>query len=185
MENLLGWLGVAGSIVVTLVGVYFRYHRYQTEARRSRDVAAWADDAIDTLVTVEVCAKAPCPLPEDERAKLLAKAYVSASVLTEQGRLFFPNVDGDAYVKSGRTYQGRRPKLLDPLVVAHKAARRMLEKPEEPTTDLLALLVAQRKDFMSHVQVEIGRRRANAKDSRLGGMTADLDEMIAQAKSQA
>ena len=181
MDEWLAWAGTAASIFITAAGFYMGWRRYQGESLRSRDVAAWADRAITMLLTVELCAKPDTPIPADERSKRLTDAYFALSALTEQGRLFFPNVQGRDGERARDTYAGLRPKLLDPLVVGHKAAGRMLARPGEDSRALLVLLLEQRKTFMTLVQKEIGRRRAAAKDSRKGGETSDLDGLIARA----
>ncbi len=179
MDQWLAWAGTALSIFITAAGFYMGWRRYQSDSLRSRDVAVWADKAIAMLLTVELCAKPGSPVGADEQHKRLNDAYFALSALTEQGRLFFVNVGDRDGTRAGETYGGRRPKLLDPLIVAHKAAARMIERPGTDGKTLHALLVEQRKAFVAHVQSEIGRRQSIARDSRMGGEASDLDAMIA------
>lgn len=180
MDQWLAWAGTALSIFVTGAGFYMGWRRYQAETLRSRDVAAWGDKAIAMLLTVELCAKPGSPIGVDERHKRLSDAYFALSALTEQGRLFFVNVGDRDGTRADGTYAGRRPKLLDPLVVAHKAAARMIDRQDDAAgKPLHALLVEQRKAFVAHVQSEIGRRQTIARDSRKGGEAPDLEAMIA------
>ncbi|WP_422061736.1 hypothetical protein [Sphingopyxis sp.] len=181
MDQWIAWAGTALSVFITAAGFYMGWRRYQSDSLRSRDVAVWADKAIAMLLTVELCAKPETPIGSDEQLKRLTDAYFTLSALTEQGRLFFVNVGARDGTRAGGTYEGRRPKLLDPLVIAHKAAERLIERPEAAGKALHAVLREQRKAFVAHVQSEIGRRQTIAKDSRKGGETPDLDAMIAAA----
>lgn len=182
MDQWLAWAGSAASVFITAAGFYMGWRRYQSDVLRSRDVAAWADKAIAMLLTVELCAKPDSPVAADEKRKRLSDAYFALSALTEQGRIFFLNVGVRDGTRSGGTYDGRRPRLLDPLVIAHKAAARMLERPDATDKALHALLVERRKSFVAHVQAEIGRRQSKAKNSSKGGETSDLDALIAAMK---
>ncbi|MBL0915530.1 MAG: hypothetical protein IBJ13_08465 [Sphingopyxis sp.] len=179
MDQWMAWAGTALSVFITGAGFYMGWRRYQSDSLRSRDVAVWADKAIAMLLTVELCAKPGSPIAADDRAKRLTDAYFALSALIEQGRIFFVNVGDRDGTRVDSTYAGRRPKLLDPLVIAHKAAARMIERPKDDGKALHTLLVEQRKAFVAHVQSEIGRRQSIAKDSRKGGEAPDLDAMIA------
>jgi hypothetical protein len=181
MDQWLAWAGTALSVFITAAGFYMGWRRFQSDSLRSRDVAAWADKAIAVLLIVELCARTDSPIAAEEKRRRLNDAYFSLSALTEQGRLFFVNIGMRDGTRAAGTYAGRRPKLLDPLVIAHKAAARLLAQPGEATAPLHAVLVSQRKSFVAHVQSEIGRRQSVAKDSRKGGETSDLDALIAAA----
>jgi hypothetical protein len=179
MDQWMAWAGTALSVFITAAGFYMGWRRYQSDSLRSRDVAVWADKVIAMLLTVELCARPGTPIGGDEQLRRLSDAYFTLSALTEQGRLFFVNIGERDGTRAGGTYDGRRPKLLDPLVIAHKAAERMIGRPDETSGALHAVLVEQRKVFVAHVQSEIGRRQSIARDSRKGGETSDLDAMVA------
>lgn len=172
------WAGAAGSVALTLAGFYMTWRRFQGESLRSRDVALWADRAIAVLMTVELCAAPENPVTEGERSKRLTDAYVQASTLVEQGRLFFRNVSDAPLAKIGDTYAGRRPRVLDPLVVAHKiAARLLVGTVGDPA--LYRVAQEQRRLFVRAVQHEIGRRQSASWEARRAGETSDLDALIA------
>lgn len=175
MEQWIGWAGTIGSVLITLTGFYMGWRRYQAESLRSRDVAAWADRCIALLLAVEICAEPDGPIPAAERTRRMTDALFTSSALVEQGRLFFRNISEER----GATYAGHRPRVLDPLVVAHKIAKRLLHAPDAGVAPLHRVARDQRRLFVQLVQDEIGRRQSASWKARAKGDPSDLDAMIA------
>lgn len=178
MSDWLGWAGTLGSIVLTLAGFYMGWRRFQGESLRSRDVALWADRAIAMLISVELCAGMPVAIASGEREKRLTDAFFTSSTLVEQGRLFFRNVSEERRANGG-TYAGLRPKVLDPLVVAHKIAARLLSEPDTDQMALHAVAQKQRRQFVELVQHEIGRRQSASWRPSEKGESPNLDDLLA------
>ncbi len=146
----------------------------RAELRRD-DVLGWANEAIAALQTVRLLTGGSVPADEAGiRAKLAALMF-DTSILVERGRLFFRNT---AQRRHGQdkphAYRGKRPEILDQLVLAHQIACAWpsAEATERQRMGVVAEDVLRR--FVSLVQMEVGRVRTVSADTRRRGDGADL-----------
>lgn len=179
MDQWLTWAATALSVFITAAGFYMAWRRHRFESLRSRDVTSWADKAIAVLLTIELCAKPRETVAAPERSKRLADALFLSSALVEQGRLFFRNAPEKPRHRNLEAYSGFRPAVLDPLVVAHKIAERLLDQPDIDRAPYYRVAQEYRRRFVLLVQSEIGRRQSASWQAGKAGETSDLDSIIA------
>lgn len=167
--------GIA-SALVTAVAVFGAWLRWRRSELRRDDVQQWADEAITALQTLRlICASGRLRLaPEDARARL-AQLMIDTSVLVERGRLFFRNARSPQGRHLARAYRGKRPDVLDQLVLAHQIACAWGDAgPEERVRmGLVAEDVLRR--FVTLIQGEVGRSRTASAGTRRRGDGTDLE----------
>lgn len=162
------------AVALTVAAASWRSWR-RAELRRD-DVHAWANQAIEALQSVRlICTLGPQPLPAaDERARITELRF-KTSVLVEQGRLFFRNSGREAGdERRERGYRGKRPEILDQLVVAHQIACAWptAKAEERARMGIVARDIVQR--FVTLMQSEVGRTRTASADTRRRGNGASL-----------
>jgi hypothetical protein len=168
------------SAFVAIAGLCVSWLKLRESALRRQDVLAWANEVIRELQSLLVI----CILKETQLELATAKARLTdvifnTSVLVERGRLFFKNQLVDEHgQKKEPAYRGYRPKILDPIVVAHQIACGWVEANEG--TRLRMQLVAEDclKKFVSLAQMEVGRDRTVAADPAKGGDGLHLRHLL-------
>src|ERR1043166_2920823 len=112
------------SSLAAVVGLFLAWRNAREAALRRGDVLEWANDVIRELQTLLLV----CILREPELDQLivrekLTQVIFNTSILIERGRLFFKNVVVDDHGQEKEpAYRGYRPRILDPIVVAHQIA---------------------------------------------------------------
>ncbi|MAK80631.1 hypothetical protein [Phenylobacterium sp.] len=167
------------SIVGLLLAATAWWIRRRDDSLRRTDVHAWADRAIEALQSVVLIARLSArALPPAEFEIRRIDLAFKTSVLAEQGRLFFRN---RRWGREGRekqiAYRGRRPAILDDLIVAHQACLELAS----PDADRLKIgLVAEDalKRFVSSVQSEVGRSRTASAATSRSGRGIDIQRLM-------
>ena len=176
-------LASAGLALIALLGgVLGATLRAREQALRRDDVHDWANAAIEALQTLELL----CVLPPDQLGLAHAEARLAqvifrTSILTEQGRMFFRNTRvGRLGAEKPAAYRGRRPAILDCLIVAHEAARRLSGADAETRARLSLVSEDSLKRFVSLIQPEVGRSRVRSPAAGRPGDSIRLDLMMAR-----
>ncbi len=174
-------LASAGLALIALLGgVAGASLRAREHALRRDDVHDWANAAIEALQTLELL----CVLPQLGSAHAearLAQVIFATSILTEQGRMFFRNTQvGRLGAEKPPAYRGRRPAILDCLIVAHQAARRLSGADAETRARLSLVAEDSLKRFVSLIQPEVGRSRVRSPAAGRPGDSIRLDLIMAR-----
>jgi hypothetical protein len=168
-------IATVGSAVLTAVALFASWRSWRRSELRRDDVLEWANAAIAAMQSVRlITGTSRMPLGDDEARQRMAALMFETSILVERGRLFFRNSGTWKRRDKPHAYRGKRPEILDQLVVAHQIA---CSWPAAMPDDRKAMgLVAEDvlRRFVSLVQMEVGRMRTASADTRRGGDGADL-----------
>jgi hypothetical protein len=168
------------SAALTAIGLITGwYHWRRTELRRE-DVLAWANEAITALQSLILVSKLKNPpLDSDTAAKEILRVIFQTSILIESGRLFFKNQVTDNYgSEKPPAYRGYRPKILDPIVLAHQVACAWPQADEQKRLRLRLVAEDCLRDFVSLAQKEVGRGRTASADTSQGGSGVHLPSKL-------
>ncbi len=117
---------MAGFLSATIAGIaaLLVFSQWRERHLRQDDVLKWASEAIRVQQTLYIVLfLGDSAFDKTTARSMLAKLAVEASVLVEQGRLFFRNTPHPTHGADRHpAYRGYRPMLLDPIVVAHQIA---------------------------------------------------------------
>lgn len=171
--NLEAW-GAIASAVLTAVALFASWRGWRRSELRREDVLTWANEAIAAMQAVRlIAASRRMPLSEEAARARMGELMFDTSILVERGRLFFRNAG------MTRSKRGKRPEILDQLVVAHQIACVWpgADAGRRKAMGLVASDVLRR--FVELLQSEVGRTRTVSADTRRRGDGADLDWRIA------
>lgn len=164
------------SVLLTAVALFAGWRSSRKAELRREDVANWADEAItalQTLLLISIHGDPPIQAAEAERRRV--ELLIQTSVLVERGRMFFRNA---APYSEGRgkprAYRGKRPEILDQLVAAHQIACRWPRADDEERVRMRLVAEDCLKQFVSLVQLEVGRSRTASAGTRRRGTGAVL-----------
>ncbi|MEP9357333.1 hypothetical protein [Sphingomonas sp. KR3-1] len=178
---------VAGAIsaLIALVALGATWLRQRQGELRRDDVHRWADEAIAALQAVRLLTAGTRMkiTPEEERVRFVQLMF-DTSILVERGRLFFRNArDGRHGIEKAAAYRGRRPEILDQLVLAHQIACGWGDASAEDRVRMGRVAEDAARTFVSLVQTEVGRQRTASADTRRRGKGADLQSRLAMLES--
>ncbi len=175
-SQLVTWIPIA----LGLFGALLTWRQFREDSLRRNEVLAWADEGIACLETLVVtCLLKDRPdFAVQVRRKLLMVVFDSA-ILVERGRLFFKNRGRGDGPSTRAAYSGQRSYVLDPLVAAHQVATRLLLDGPQPGAGLRLVAEDALKDFVSLMQLELGRDRTATGETRHGGSGFTLDAALA------
>lgn len=178
------YLAPAISALGVLVAIFLGWRSIRESALRRDDVLAWANEAIEALETLVLLTTLDRARLDDEtRAEKLGKVVFDTAILVERGRMFFRNVLLDDYGShKPPAYRGYRPKILDPLVIAHQIACRWEEAEPELRAQMRPIAVNCLKKFVSLAQKEVGRSRSVSADTAQGGSGVQLAHLLKQGE---
>jgi len=168
------------SAIVGVVGLLVGWFKLRESALRRDDVLAWSTDVIQTLTRLRIlCAYRGAQLEMAHSREVLTQLIVDTAALVDRGRLFFKNQIVNDYGKEKEpAYRGYRPRVLDPIVVAHKIACGWAEANEETRLRMQLLARDCVRTFVSLVQLEVGRGRTASAYTAKGGEGSDLDFLL-------
>jgi hypothetical protein len=174
------FLAAVISAFVALIGLLVGWRRARESALRREEVLNWSNSAIRHLQSlVLVCQSRGDQLPKDIAEAKLREIFYETSVLAEQGRLFFKNEIKGAYgQEKPQAYRGRRPEILDQLLIAHAIAGAF--GAAEASSRLRMTCVAQdaARRFVTLAQQEVGRSRTASAETRKGGTGTSLQALM-------
>jgi hypothetical protein len=170
------------SAILTALALFAGWRSSRKSELRREDVANWADEAISALQTLLlICIHGDPPIPAAEAERRRVQVLVDTSVLTERGRLFFRNAAPYSVGHDKpRAYRGKRPEILDQLVVAHQIACRWPSAGDDERVRMRLVAEDCLKQFVSLIQREVGRSRTASADTRRRGTGVHLRERIAE-----
>lgn len=184
LDNLNTIAGIA-SAVLTAVALFASWRSWRRSELRRDDVLAWANEAIAAMQSLRiVTGSVRTRLSEEQARERLGQLLFDTSVLVERGRLFFRNAPDRKHGRNKpHAYRGRRPVILDQLVLAHQIACAWPDA--DPESRRAMALVAQdvTRRFVSLVQMEVGRVRSASADARRRGDGLDLAGRIRELDS--
>ena len=170
----------AVSAAAAIFSIGFGWIKWRDSELRRADVLAWSCEAISTLESLLlVCNLPDVQLNSKIKEEKLTNIIFNTAILVEQGRLFFKNqVINDHGADKESAYRGYRPRILDPLVIAHQIARAWLGADSETCMRMRLIAEDCLKKFVSLAQKEVGRSRTAAADTRQGGDGSSLDRLL-------
>lgn len=173
------------SAVIAAIAVSLVWLQWRERKLRQDDVLKWSNEVIRTLQTIYVVCFRGEPAFEGRAAReMLAKLAIDASVLVEQGRLFFKNTPDETYGADRHpAYRGYRPMLLDPIVVAHQIAARWPGAGEEDRLRMTLVAEDCVRRFVSMAQLEVGRGRTVHQDTARKGEGETLEALLLVVKT--
>jgi hypothetical protein len=175
LDNLDTIAGIV-SAVLTAIALFASWRSWRRSELRRDDVLAWASEAIAAMQSLRlITSSARTRLSEEQARERLGQLVFDTSILVERGRLFFRNA---ADRRHGRdkphAYRGRRPVILDQLVLAHQIACAWPEADAEARRAMAVVAQDVTRRFVSLVQMEVGRVRSASADARRRGDGMDL-----------
>ena len=174
------FLAAVVSAFVALIGFVFAWRRARESALRKEDVHSWSNDVIRNLqALVLICQRRNGSLsPDAERTKLV-DIFFETSVLAEQGRLFFKNEAVGKYgLDKPEAYRGKRPEILDQILVAHAISGAFVGADEANRRRMCCVAEDAARRFVSLAQKEVGRGRTASVETRKGGTGTDLETLM-------
>jgi hypothetical protein len=175
-------MGAVVSAILTAVALFASWLSSRKSELRREDVADWANEAITALQTLLLlCIHGDPPIPPAEADRRRVQLLIDTSVLTERGRLFFRNAGPYSVGRDKpRAYRGKRPEILDQLVMAHQIACRWPHAGDEERARMRLVAEDCLKQFVSMIQREVGRSRTVSADTRRRGTGMHLRERMAE-----
>jgi len=174
------FLAALVSALVALIGLLIGWRRARESALRREEVLAWSNRVIENMQGLSLICQGHRGLltPEAESAKLL-EIYFATSVLAEQGRLFFKNVADAAYgATKEEAYRGRRPEVLDEVLVAHQIAGAYGTADHESRVRMRCVIEDAVRRFVTLAQKEVGRSRTASTATSKGGTGSSLAALM-------
>ena len=172
MDLALKLLPLAASLWSAAFAVYL----WRRSEIRQADLLRWADKCIEELQTLAVITRPGSTrwLEEELRRERIQKVALATSILLEQGRLLFRNVQvsGREAGNKPTAYLGFRPIVLDHLLEAHTIAIHW-EGEDERGQQLLSEEARElARAYVSQMQMEVGRARQFARRAGNAGLKA-------------
>jgi hypothetical protein len=171
------------SFLVTLFVVWMQ--RRESALRRG-EVLAWANEVICALESLLLVSMLKAPQLDASAANSkLSEVIFNTAILVERGRVFFKNKVVDNYGSDKQpAYRGYRPKILDPIVVAHQIACRWGAADAGKRLRMRVVAEDSLKQFVSLVQKEVGRGKSVSADTVKGGDGVNLDHLLKAVDEQ-
>lgn len=170
------------SAILTAIALFAGWRASRKSELRREDVANWADESITALQTLLlICIHGEPQIPAAEADRRRVELLIQTSVLTERGRMFFRNAPPYSVGHDKpRAYRGKRPEILDQLVIAHQIACRWPQAGDEERVRMRIIAEDCLKQFVSLIQREVGRSRTASADTRRRGTGVHLMERISE-----
>lgn len=177
---------VAGivSAALTAIALFASWRSWRRAELRRDDVLAWANQAIAALQSIRlITGTSRMHLDAQAERERLGQLMFDTSILVEQGRLFFRNARSRHGRDKPEAYRGKRPEVLDQLVLAHQIACTWpaADADARARMGVVAEEVLQR--FVSLVQAEVGRVRTASASTRRRGDGIGLEWRMQQVDS--
>jgi hypothetical protein len=179
---------MAGFISAFIAGitVVLIWLQWRERKLRQDDVLKWSNDVIRVLQTIYVvCFLGEGAVDGRPAKEMLRELAIDASVLVQQGRLFFKNTPDATYgAERHPAYRGYRPMLLDPIVVAHQVAARWPGAGEEDRLRMTLVAEDCVRRFVSMAQLEVGRGRTAHEDTARKGEGEPVDALLGLIRAE-
>jgi len=179
VQEVVPWASIVSPLIAA-VALYLAWRVQRENQLRRGEVLGWANRAIDVLQTLALLMRRKAD--NDESIIQLA---VQASVLIEQGRMFFRNKPHSYGAEKLPAYQGIRPLILDKLVIACGTAWAWPTASVEERRRLAYVLAQAEKWFVSLAQMEVGRSRSASVDASQAGNGVRIQRLLAEVDEEA
>lgn len=169
------------SALLSALAIGIAWYQFSKNKYRIDHVTSWSVDSITLLQELFLFMSAPEEILDDaKRMEKIQSVYFESSVLVEKGRLFFKNEIVDGFGdKKPSAYRGYRPRILDPLVVAHEIAKDWFDADDDRRRKLAQLAYDNARAFVSLAQREVGRSETTSADTAQGGRGVNLEKLLA------
>ncbi len=170
------------SAVLTAVALFASWRGWRQRELRREDVHAWANEAIVAVKSVQlIAAQKALRLTRTEERERLRQLVLDTAILVERGRLLFRNRRHGRFGEEKQAaYRGKRPELLDQLVLAHQIACQLPDADAEQRRRMAVVAREANRRFVTLVQREVGRVRTAAASSRRRGDGIGLEWRMRQ-----
>jgi hypothetical protein len=174
------------SATIAAIAALLVFLQWRERHLRQDDVLKWANEAIRVQQTLYLLVFLGDSAFDKEAVRsTLAKIAVDASVLVEQGRLFFRNTPHPTHGADRHpAYRGYRPMLLDPIVVTHQIACQWEGAAEEEKERMILVAEDCVRRFVSMAQREVGRSRTAHAASMIKGEGETLETLLGKVKPE-
>jgi hypothetical protein len=168
------------SALVGIAGLFAGWIKWRDAELRRADVLMWANEVISALQTIFLlCILNDHHEKSSDSREEFRKFIFLTSILIERGRIFFKNeVIDDFGSHKEPAYRGYRPRILDPIVVAHQIACEWPNADAESRIRMRLIAEDCLKKFVSLAQKEVGRSRTASADTKSGGTGAHLHHLM-------
>ena len=173
------------SLLITAAGVpiaalVFWWQRREAMLRKS-EVLAWSNEVISALSSLWIiCRLRTSAWETPEVTVRMNNILFDTSILIERGRLFFKNADKENYgLENEPAHQGYRPRILDPIMTAHRIACLWGESNEQRRLRMAVITEKSLQQFVSLAQKEVGRGKlVGSPEAAAGGKPISIDELL-------
>ena len=171
------------GLIVAALGLFAVWVKWRESQLRRSDVLAWSNQAISAMKTLHlICEFEKFYFSRTELDAKLKELCFRTSILIEQGRLFFHNVEAEGYGQEKEpAYRGYRPRVLDHLLVAHRIALGWSAADAESRKRMCLVAKSQLQEFVSLIQKEVGRSRTASAETQRPGERIDLKALMDEA----
>ena len=158
------------SILIAAGALGWTFYVWRLKELRRDEILVWGNACIEVLQCIFLECRAIEGGQEPNR-EALASYRTKASVLVEQGRIFFRNANPDQFDQEKESaYRGFRPKILDSLVSGFQVAEAIGSMDDAKLISKCRKLSERNvRSFVSLLQKEIGRDRTASADTSAGG----------------
>lgn len=169
------------SAVLSALAIFVAWSQFKKGEYRIDHVTAWSNDVISNLQELYLIISTPTEIiSEKQKGERLVELCFNSSILIEKGRIFFKNQIVDTYgAGKPAAYRGYRPKILDPLVVAHEISKDWFKSDVRRRDRLARLAYDNVRQFVSLAQKEVGRSKTTSADTAQGGQGVNLERLLA------
>lgn len=177
------WEAVAGfvSAIIAAIGLMVAWRRSRETALRTGEVLSWSQQVISAMQRLNLICQGHASIDPEMERDALRQIYFETSVLAEQGRLFFRNAAaGDHGADKPEAYRGRRPEILDQILVAHAIAGTFTAADKERRARMCCVAHDAARRFVTLAQKEVGRSRTVSAETSKGGTGTNLDILLAE-----
>ena len=173
------------SILIAAGALAWTFYTWRMKELRRDEVLAWGNSCIDVLQSIFFECRAIEAGREASLSNLLDLAK-RASVLVEQGRIFFRNAKPDKFGQEKQlAYRGFRPRILDTLVSAFQVAEGVGSMSDERLISKCRKLSENNvRSFVSLLQMEVGRDKTACANTSVGGIGINLAYQLSEIDAE-
>jgi len=167
------------SAIVAVIGLLIGWRRAREGALRKGEVLTWSNSVIANLQTLALLCRNDASLPPEVVEQKLREIFFETSILAEQGRLFFKNEIAGAHgAEKQEAYRGKRPEILDQVLVGHEIAGAFAGADAESRLRMRCVAEDACRRFVTLAQKEVGRSRTASAATRKGGTGPSLQNLM-------
>ncbi|WP_095200959.1 hypothetical protein [Mesorhizobium carmichaelinearum] len=172
------------SAILSALAIFVAWSQFKKGEYRIDHVTSWSNDSISNLQEIYLVISASAEITnEKQKRDRLTELCINSSILIEKGRIFFKNQVINTYgATKPEAYRGYRPKILDPLVVAHEISKDWFKSDAQRRDRLARLAYENVRQFVSLAQKEVGRSKTTSADTAQGGQGVNLERLLAALK---